>query len=226
MKPAVVYHDNHCLAVIKPWNMLTQGDRTGDPTLTEWVKDWIRAETGKTGNVYLGLLHRLDRPAGGLVLLARTSRAAARLSAQFREGTVEKTYRIVVAGSPPSRGEWRHYLKKNKADNRVYRVAKGRGGQTANLRYMVLERSEGFSLLSVTLLTGRSHQIRVQFSSEGFAVVGDVKYGADRPLRGRNIALFSHRLAFDHPARTDRLVLEALPPQDSFPWNRFREPPA
>lgn len=221
MKPAVVYHDNHCLGVVKPWNLLTQGDRTGDPSLMDWAKDWLREDAEKTGKVYLGLVHRLDRPAAGIVLFARTSKAASRLSAQFRDGTVEKTYRVIVTGSPPERGEWLHYLKKRASDNRVRRVSQGAGGKPARLRFEVLNRKDGFALLSVTLLTGRSHQIRVQFSSMGFPVVGDVKYGADRPLRGRNIALFSHRLAFDHPVREERLALEAMPPSDSFPWNRF-----
>jgi len=223
VKPRVVFEDRQCLVTLKPPGMPTQGDRTGDEALLDWARDRVRESRGRGGRVFLGLVHRLDRPTAGLVVFARTSKAASRLSAQFRAGGVEKQYLAAVAGDPGRSGLLRHFLAKDRAGNFVRTLPEGRGGREARLRFERLGRADRISLLRVELLTGRPHQIRVQFAAAGCPVLGDRKYGAPRPLRGGRIALFSFRLAFDHPVRGERLRFEAWPPLEMFPWNRFAE---
>lgn len=222
-RPRVIYEDNHCLAVVKPWNMLTQGDATGDPCLLDWARDWIGRKYEKPGRVFLGLLHRLDRPASGIVLFARTSKAASRLSAQFRAGDVEKSYLAVVMGNPGPGRELVHFLLKDTSRNIVREAAPGEGGKEARLHYKLLETaSSGISLVGIRLITGRPHQIRVQMSAIRHPLLGDLKYGAKKPLPGGNIALFSRGLSFKHPTLKERIELNAEPPALEFPWERFR----
>lgn len=220
--PRVIYEDNHCLAVVKPWNMLTQGDATGDPCLLDWAKGWVREKYAKPGRVYLGLLHRLDRPAAGIVLFARTSKAASRLSAQFRAGGVDKTYMAVVKGNPGAGRELIHFLLKDASRNIVSVVSANEGGREARLHYQLLEMvSSGLSLVGIRLYTGRPHQIRVQMSAIGHPLLGDLKYGSKEPLPGGNLALFSSGLSFDHPTLKRRIELKAESPSGEFPWDRF-----
>jgi len=216
----ILLEDNHCLAVNKVAGRLVQGDVTGDASLYDLVRDYLKVKYQKPGEVYLGLVHRLDRPTSGVVLLARTSKAAARLSEQFRSGTVEKFYLALVEGAgPPDQGEWRDYLSKDEARNVVHVVAEGtKGGQEALVAYRVLDRSPERTLVELRPKTGRSHQLRVQLASRGFPIVGDVKYGAKVPihtLKGQpRIALHARVLKFNHPTRREPIELSAPLPAD------------
>jgi 23S rRNA pseudouridine1911/1915/1917 synthase len=206
----VLYEDNHCLAVLKPAGMLTAGDHTGDITLLELARRYLKEKHRKPGNVYLGVVHRLDRPVSGVVLFARTSKAAARLSEQFRAGTVEKVYHTCVEGRPeqPS-GEWTDFLVKDEQRNVVRVVPAGTpGARQAVLAYRVLKSSPGSTLLELRPRTGRAHQIRVQLASRGMPILGDVKYDARAVQPGR-IALHAAELTFLHPVRREPIAIRA-----------------
>lgn len=215
----VLYEDNHCLAVYKPGGVLTAGDKTGDRSVLDKARQYIKEKYHKPGNVYLGVVHRLDRPVSGVVLLARTSKAAARLTEQFRTRTVTKVYWAVVEGAPPQpSAELVDYLVKDKVKNIVTRVDRATpGAQQASLGYRVVRQTGRYSVLEITLMTGRSHQIRVQLAGRGSPVAGDVKYGAQRLWAGR-IALHAYSLEFIHPVRGTSVRVEAPPPAD---WDRF-----
>jgi 23S rRNA pseudouridine1911/1915/1917 synthase len=216
----VLFEDNHCLAVDKPAGLLTQGDATGDPTLLDQARAYLKARYAKPGNVFVGLVHRLDRPTSGVILLARTSKAAARLSAQFREGTVEKTYLALVEGTcRDDQGEWADTLRKDASQNLVQVVPQNApGGQAARLAYRVLERWARTTLLELRPATGRGHQLRVQLASRGLPIVGDRKYGAATTLiaaDGRpRVALHAARLVFTHPTRGEAISVDASLPAD------------
>src|SRR5207249_1832107 len=172
----VAYEDNHCLALVKPSGMLTAPDRTGDVSLLDLARQYIREKYRKPGNVYLGLVHRLDRPVSGVVLFARTSKAAARLSEQFRSGAIRKKYFAWVEGTPePPRGKLSDCLTKDRQRNAASRALKDTAGRQAVLEYRVVKRSGSCALLVIRPHTGRPHQIRVQFALRGMPVVGDVK---------------------------------------------------
>jgi 23S rRNA pseudouridine1911/1915/1917 synthase len=219
----IVFEDNHCLAVNKPAGLLTQGDATGDRTLIDEARDYLKDRYQKPGNVYVGLVHRLDRPTSGVVLLARTSKAASRLSAQFRAGDVGKVYWAIVEGyCPADSGEWTDTLLKDEQRNVVQVVPAGTvGGQTATLAYHVLERSARTSLIEVRPATGRSHQIRVQLASRRLPVVGDRKYGATSIVLASDgkprVALHARSLTFKHPTRPEVISASAEVPAD-WPW--------
>jgi 23S rRNA pseudouridine1911/1915/1917 synthase len=190
--------------------MLVQADRTGDPTLLDAAREYLRSKYQKPGNIYVSAVHRLDRPVSGVVLLARTSKAATRLTEQFREGRVEKTYRTLVEQHPPEdEATLEDYLVKDADANRV-RIAKhgDPGARLARLRYRVVDVHRGGTLLEVRLETGRSHQIRVQLAAIGCVIVGDLRYGSRRALGGW-IALHAASLAFLHPTRGDAIVVHA-----------------
>ena len=178
----ILYEDNHCLALFKTAGVLTAGDKTGDVSLLDLARQYIREKYHKPGNVYLGVVHRLDRPVSGVVLFARTSKAAARLSEQFRSGTVTKVYHALVEGCPKqTTGEWIDVLVKDRERNVVRTVPEGAAGaRQAVLEYRVLRRTATRSLLEIRPRTGRAHQIRVQLAARGLPIVGDVKYGARR----------------------------------------------
>jgi 23S rRNA pseudouridine1911/1915/1917 synthase len=216
----ILFEDNHCLAVDKPAGLLTQGDVTGEPTLVDRAREYLRERYAKPGNVYVGLVHRLDRPASGVVLLAKTSKAAARLSAQFQRGTVRKVYWAVVEGScPEDAGEWTDTLKKEEDRNLVRVVTTGTpGGQEARVAFRVLEHDTKTTLLELRPATGRSHQLRVQLASRGLPIVGDRKYGARSTLvalDGRpRVALHALELTFRHPTLREELSVTAPVPAD------------
>ncbi len=216
----VLYEDNHCLALNKPAGLLAQGDITGEPTILDAARDYLKTKYAKPGNVFVGPVHRLDRPTSGVVLLARTSKAAARLSEQFREGTVTKLYWAVVEGNcVDDSGTWNDRLWKDESRNVVEVVASG--GQEASLAFRVLARTKGQSFLEVRPLTGRSHQIRVQLASRGLPIVGDKKYGARSSLRAIDgkprVALHARSLTFSHPTRREAISVIAGVPAD-WPW--------
>lgn len=210
----ILYEDNHCLAVAKPAGMLVQPDRTGDATLLDAVRDDLRRRHGKPGNVFAVAVHRLDRPVTGVVLIARTSKAATRLTAQFRDRSVEKTYKALVEGEPEPEAVLEHELLKDEATNRVRVVPSGTpGARAARLRYRIISRHPAGTLLEVHPETGRAHQIRVQLAASGCPIVGDLRYGSKRAL-GASIALHAASLAFEHPTRGERIVVEAPLPAE------------
>jgi len=206
----VLFEDNHCLAVNKPAGLLTMGDRTGAPTLVEAAKAYLKEKYRKPGDVFLGVVHRLDRPVSGVVLFARTSKAAARLSEQFRERTIEKTYLAVVEGKvrEPA-GTLHHWLKKDHETNRVAVVsARTPGAQECLLDFRRLQSQGTKTLLEITPQTGRSHQIRVQLSAAGWPIAGDRKYGAQTHWP-EGIALLAQRLMFLHQTRREPITVVA-----------------
>lgn len=213
----VLYADNHLLAVYKPSGLLVQGDRTGDVCLLDLAKQWIKNRYHKPGRVFLAMVHRLDRPVAGVVLFARTSKAAARLSRQFRERTVEKQYLAVVHGVVTNAsGCLIDHIERRDRVSRVVPAAT-ETSQEARLLYRVLAVQYERSLLQVSLETGRRHQIRIQLAQLGHPVLGDLRYGAGRPLPGREIALLAHSLGLDHPTRGGRIVL-SIPIPKQWPW--------
>ncbi len=220
MQIDVLYEDNHCLAVNKPAGLLSQGDQTGDPSLVTWARDYLKATYQKPGTVYVGLVHRLDRPTSGVVLLARTSKAASRLTDQFLTGKIAKVYWAIVEGQPvPAQGEWIDVLDKDRRLNRV-RVVDGLPGvgQVAQVKYRVLEHVKEYSKLELRPSTGRSHQLRAQLAKRGMPIVGDRKYGAATSLRSgdghHRIALHARKLTFKHPTRGEVLSIVAPVPAD------------
>lgn len=209
----VLFEDNHCLAVLKPAGMLTAGDSTGDLSLLDAAREYIREKYQKPGQVFLGLVHRLDRPVSGVVLFARTSKGAARLSAQFREGTIQKVYHALVSGSGiATAGVCRDWLLKDSAANTVTRVApETPGAREAVLRFRRLETGRDCARVEVELVTGRSHQIRVQLAGLGHPILGDTKYGGRSGGRG-TINLHAAALTFQHPTLKTRLTVTAPDP--------------
>ncbi len=207
-----LYLDNHLLVVAKPPGMLSQGDVTGDDDLVTLAKAYLKERFQKPGNVFVGLVHRLDRPTSGVVALARTSKAAGRLSDQFRRRTPEKRYLAVVAGHLPEAGEAADGLDDSGTSVRVV-APDAPGAKRAVLRWQVLASGGGRQLAEVTLETGRKHQIRAQLAARGAPVVGDLRYGDGPPFAdGRGIALHAWSLALDHPTTKERLTFSAPPP--------------
>jgi 23S rRNA pseudouridine1911/1915/1917 synthase len=220
MKIQILFEDNHCLVLNKPAGVLSQADATGDPCVSAWARGYLKERYQKLGNVYIGLIHRLDRPTSGAILLARTSKAAGRLSSQFRQGGISKVYWAIVEGRPhPAEGCWRDVLRKDTRSNRVRIVdSPSPEGQVAEVSYQVLEAGPRFTKLELRPATGRGHQLRVQLASRGFPILGDRKYGATSLLKaqdgGRRIALHARQLCFVHPTREEEITVIAPLPED------------
>lgn len=215
MKLPVVYVDNHVLVVEKPAGMLSQEDRTKDMDVLTVAKQWVKVEFDKPGAVFLGLIHRLDRPVSGLMVIARTSKAAARLSEQFAKRTVKKVYVALVEGQPKKGDTYEDWLHKRDENVRVVDAEKG-GAKKAILTISDVRKYGNNSLVRIDLSTGRAHQIRVQLASRGFPIVGDFRYGSRTRLDGKNLALHAGLLAFDHPTKKDKMVFSTGVP-DSWP---------
>lgn len=212
----IVYEDNHLIIVNKACGEIVQGDRTGDEPLVETLKQWIKEKYQKPGNVFCGVIHRIDRPTSGLVVFARTSKGLSRMNELFRKGEVHKTYWAIVQNRPPKQTDTlTHWLVAHEKGNRteVFDAPK-EGAQKAVLKYRVIAEGERYHLLEVELLTGRKHQIRAQLSHIGCPIKGDLKYGARRSNPGGGISLQSHRICFQHPVSKLEIDITALtPPQ-------------
>ena len=200
----IIYEDNHLLVVEKPINIPTQEDNTKDKNLLTILKEYIKEKYNKPGNVYLGLVHRLDRPVGGIMVFARTSKAAARLSEQVRNKTFKKTYNAVVIGNINKEGKLKDYLLKDEKKN-IVKVDKN--GKEAILNFKKLDFKNNMSLVEINLETGRSHQIRVQMSHYGYPLFGDQKYNKTAKV-GEQIALFAKKIEFIHPTTNELLTFE------------------
>ncbi|GAB4075176.1 RluA family pseudouridine synthase [Barrientosiimonas marina] len=220
MAISILYEDNHVLVVEKPVNMPVQGDQSHDRDLLTMLKDDLKIRYQKPGNVYLALVHRLDRPVGGVMVFAKTSKAASRLSDSLRRGAFEKHYLAVVRGHPPhSSGTLEDFLLKDHSENKVHVASpQTKGAKKAVLDYEVVGQHDGLHLLAIHLHTGRPHQIRVQLAASGCVIYGDQKYGQKVNSPGQQLALWSHTLAFEHPTRKDMLGHESWPPAD-YPWH-------
>lgn len=218
----ILYEDNHIIVVLKPQGIPSCGDESGDDSLLEMVRRYIKVTYDKPGNVYVGLVHRLDRPTGGVMVFAKTSKAAARLSAQMKEGDFEKKYLAVLVGTPKESGaRLENYLRKNPLNNMVYICTQTEeGAKFASCDYRVLEDKVKLSLVEVKLHTGRTHQIRVQMAGISHPVYGDMRYGGEYAKKG-NLALWAYSLSFTHPVTKERMRFMAQPPEQGIPWKYF-----
>ena len=218
----VIYEDNHLLVVEKPVNVLSQGDDTNDKDMVNLLKDYIKVKYNKPGNVFIGLVHRLDRPVGGIMVFAKTSKAASRLSEQVRNKSFKKTYRAVLNGNMRKDSDTlKDYLYKNKKTNMVSVVNKNhKDAKDAELSYETIAKNEKFSMVQVDLKTGRPHQIRVQFSSRNHPLFGDQRYGQHINKKGDQIALWSYKIEITHPTTKEKMEFICNPP-NNYPWNLF-----
>lgn|SRR5688572_9016936 len=218
----ILYEDNHLIAVNKKPGDIVQGDKTGDAPLSDFVKDYVKNKYNKPGEVFLGTIHRIDRPVSGVVLFARTSKALERMNELFRERDVDKVYWAVVKNAPPENsGKLIHYLIKDEAKNksRAYELPR-KGASLCELEYSLIKKSDRYSLLEIHPLTGRHHQIRVQLSTIGCPIKGDLKYGFDRSNPDGSIHLHARKITFLHPVT--KLNIEIIaPPPDEVLWNFF-----
>ena len=219
----VVYEDNHLIIVDKSSSEIVQGDKTGDKPLAEMVKEYIKQKYHKPGNVFLGVVHSLDRPVSGLVVFARTGKALARLNEMFRTKEVHKTYWAIVGNCPPAEeGELVHWLVRNEKQNKSYAYDKEKpGAMKAILDYKLIGRSERYFLLEIDLKTGRHHQIRCQVAKMGCPSKGDLKYGAPRSNPDGSICLHARRVRFVHPVSKQEIDVEAPVPEGNL-WHSFQ----
>ena len=216
----VLYEDNHIIAVNKKPSDIVQGDKTGDRPLGEFVKDYIKKKYNKPGDVFLGVVHRLDRPVSGVILFARTSKALSRLNELFRSKQVQKTYWAVVKNKPnPTKDILVHYLKKNQQKNKSTAFNREEDGTLkSELSYQLIKSLDNYHLLEVLPITGRHHQIRVQLSKIGSPIKGDIKYGSDRTNKDASIHLHARKIEFVHPVKKEPVSITAPPPEKDSIW--------
>lgn len=216
----ILFEDNHLLVIHKPAGLLSQEDHTGRPDALNLCKAYIKKQYDKPGNVFLGLLHRLDRPVSGVMVFAKTSKAASRISEQIRSRKVRKRYRAVVLGDPPPNGVLEHHLVKDEAKNIVTVVDRTtRKSKLAKLSFNTLSANNNLSLVDVNLETGRAHQIRVQFAEIGLPIWGDKRYGKEE--ESGSIALHAHSIKLEHPTLKEKMTFTAELP-DTIPWTGFK----
>lgn len=220
----ILYEDNHLLIYNKKPSQIVQGDKTGDRPLCDLLKDYIKERDAKPGKVFLGVVHRIDRPVSGAVIFAKTSKALSRLNEMLKKGEIHKTYWAVVKNRPPEiSGHLVHYLKRNEEKNKSFAYDKEiPASKKAELKYTLLCESDRYFLLEVNLLTGRHHQIRAQLSKIGCPIKGDLKYGSDRSNSDGSIHLHSRKIELMHPVKKEPLIVIASPPDERL-WNCFVE---
>ncbi|MCM1021058.1 MAG: RluA family pseudouridine synthase [Muribaculum sp.] len=220
----VVYEDNHLLVALKRPGEIVQGDKTGDQPMSEKIKLWLKEKYNKPGNVFCGVVHRLDRPVGGLVIFAKTSKALSRLNELLRQGKIHKTYWAITRNKPSQpEGLLTHYITTRQENNKSYASeVPTDGALKSQLRYKLLASSDRYHLIEVELLTGRKHQIRVQLSSIGCPIKGDLKYGDKRSNTDGSISLLAHHLEFVHPVSGKMINLTAPIPDDNL-WQALAE---
>jgi len=215
----VIYEDNHLIAINKRPGDIVQGDKTGDTPLSEVVKCYVKDKYSKPGLVFLGVIHRLDRPVSGLVIFARTSKALTRMNAMFQKREVKKNYWAIVSGGPKENAVLKDHLKKNEKQNKSYSVEEStKGAKAAELSYVKMGAGDRYAFLQINPVTGRHHQIRAQLSSAGLLIKGDVKYGARRPEKDASICLHSRSARFIHPVTKEEIEIVADPPKSSL-WD-------
>lgn len=215
----ILFEDNHLLVINKPAGLLSQEDHTGRPDVLNLCKEYIRKEYNKPGNVFLGLLHRLDKPVSGVMVLAKTSKAASRISEQIRNRKVRKRYRAVVYGNPPPNGVLEHHLEKDRTKNVTEVVKKPtKDSKFAKLSFNTVSKSGILSLMDINLETGRAHQIRVQFAAIGSPIWGDKRYGNEE---SGSIALHAYSFKLEHPTLSEKKTFKAESPITE-PWNYFK----
>ena len=221
-KMNVVYEDNHIIIVSKRSGEIVQGDKTGDRTLADDVKAYIKEEYAKPGNVFLGVTHRLDRPVWGLVVFAKTSKALSRLNDMFRNGDVHKTYWAICQNAPAEQeATLTHWLTRNERQNKSYAYDREvPGSKKAVLHYKVIGRSERYTLVEIRLMTGRHHQIRCQLAKIGCPIKGDLKYGARRSNPDGSISLLARKVEFTHPVSKEQISVESPVPDDKL-WKEI-----
>ena len=216
---SVIYEDNHILVVNKTAGLLVQGDKTGDKSLLDLAKKYIKDKYQKPGEVFLGLVHRLDRPTTGVIVLARTSKALSRLSQQFKERIPKKIYRAIVSGTPEPKATLEHYLRKNSSKNKSFHYPKNTPNtKKAILHYRSVKQLKSYHVLDIELETGRHHQIRAQLAAVGLHIKGDLKYGAKRPNKNGSIHLHARSLTLIHPTKKEEMTFLAPTPDDVI-WN-------
>ena len=218
----ILYEDNHLIIVNKLPGELVQGDETGDRTLADDVKEYLKVRYNKPGNVFLGIPHRLDRPTSGIVVYCRTDKALSRMTALFRTSDVKKAYWAIVDRKPErNEGELVHYITRNAAQNKSIASSKEtKGSKIAKLSYRTLASSDNYHLIEIDLHTGRHHQIRAQLAAIGVHIKGDLKYGAQRSNPDGGICLHARRISFTHPIRKEKITITADPPHSSL-WDYF-----
>ncbi len=222
-KSRILFEDNHLIIVNKLAGELVQGDYTGDQPLVEVVREYIRTQYNKPGNVFTGLVHRLDRPTSGIVVFAKTSKALSRMNAIFEKREVDKRYWALVRENPPKNSErLLHYLRKDGSKNKSFVFDKEQKGvKKAALTYTILAKSESYKLLEIELETGRHHQIRVQLAAIGCPIKGDLKYGFPRSNRDASISLHARSISFQHPVSKEILAIKAPLPDSDNVWKYF-----
>lgn len=220
----IIYEDNHLLVVVKPINVPSQEDESHDADMLTLLKKYLVEKYQKEGDAFLGLVHRLDRPTGGVMVFAKTSKAASRLTESIQSGDFEKKYFAIISGeAKESSARLTHYLMKNEVKNIVYTVPMTtEGAKKAVLDYKTIDKKDKTSLVSIRLLTGRSHQIRVQMSAIYNPIIGDMKYGDDFSKSVNcNLALWAYELKFTHPTTHEKMVFRAGPDSAEYPWNLY-----
>lgn len=222
-KLTVLYEDNHLIVVVKPHNVPSQADASGDKDMLTIVKEYIKEKYNKEGEAFVGLVHRLDRPTGGIMVFAKTSKGAERISKQLREKKMKKTYYAVTSKVPAAKSDRLvHNLKKDERENIVKIVPiSEKDSKLAELTYTVLQTEGEFALVEVNPLTGRGHQIRVQFAGINCPLFGDNKYGKNKTKSSSNLGLWAGRLEFEHPTTKQKMTFAFPPDVDNMPWSKF-----
>ena len=220
----ILYEDNHIIVVSKTSGEIVQGDKTGDKTLCDSVKEYIKEKYAKPGNVFLGIAHRLDRPVSGIVIFAKTSKALSRLNNMFRDGEVHKLYWAITQNMPQKEEDTlTHWIVRNEKQNKSYAYDREKpGSKKAMLHYKVISSTDNYTLLAVNLMTGRHHQIRCQLSAIGCPIKGDLKYGSRRSNNDGSISLHARKVEFVHPVSKQPMCIEAPVPDDRL-WREISD---